>query len=469
MEAAWMWRCGWGRGDGDEAGVVTWQGLPCWGSGVLRAALGRRGGSAVAGSWHGGESAGGGVLHAALRRRGGSAVAGSWRGRAWRVGGVLCDVAGGRGAVARRVGLPFLGGVEVLRAVLKRRGGLAVAACCEPWCTNGLQRPGGAAGWRWRRVASHVGAGCWGGGRIEVPVHEGAAMACNVQVERENKKEKKKKRKHILLHWDEAQPLPPPRAREPLALLFVPAPTLRADMARNTSPPPTRCAAPTRPFVHHGSQHAATANPPRRFNTARKTFGPMPIRPCPNTPPPPTHRASPTRHARPRPPTHLHAAPKRQSDTARNDTPTPRHVAQHPADPPCPFKAARTAQPPPTPTPPRHGAQDPATRRLTADLPRRLNAARNTPPPADSPPRQDPATADPPRCPNAARNTPPPADSPPRQDPATADPPRRPNAARNTPPPADSPPRRANTARPRGKRGNGAHILANILTTQCLY
>jgi hypothetical protein len=35
---------------------------------------------------------------------------------------------------------------KVLRAVLGRRGGLAVAAC-----------------WRWRRVASHVGAACWGG------------------------------------------------------------------------------------------------------------------------------------------------------------------------------------------------------------------------------------------------------------------------------------------------------------------
>ncbi|KAH8979287.1 hypothetical protein EDB86DRAFT_2836004 [Lactarius hatsudake] len=35
---------------------------------------------------------------------------------------------------------------RVLRAVLGRRGGLAVAVC-----------------WRWRRVASHVGAACWGG------------------------------------------------------------------------------------------------------------------------------------------------------------------------------------------------------------------------------------------------------------------------------------------------------------------
>ncbi|KAH9009828.1 hypothetical protein EDB85DRAFT_1902701 [Lactarius pseudohatsudake] len=109
------------------------------------------------------------------------------------------------------------------------------------------------------------------------------------------------------------------------------------------------------PFVHHSSQHTATANPPRRSNTARKTFGPMlsPFVPAPT----PCHRqpTAPPQHGTQdldRPPT---------STLPQNGTPTPCHVVQHPADPPCPFKAARMAQPPPTPTPPRHSAQHPAT------------------------------------------------------------------------------------------------------------
>ncbi|KAH9027903.1 hypothetical protein EDB85DRAFT_1892802 [Lactarius pseudohatsudake] len=99
------------------------------------------------------------------------------------------------------------------------------------------------------------------------------------------------------------------------------------------------------------------------------------------------------------------------STPPQNGTLTPHHVAQHPANPPCPFKAAHTAQPPPTPMPPQHVC-----------------------------------------------NTPPPADSPLRQDPTTADLPRRPIAAHNTLPPTDSPPRRANMARPRGKRGNSTQL-----------
>ncbi|KAH9026448.1 hypothetical protein EDB85DRAFT_2149184 [Lactarius pseudohatsudake] len=194
-------------------------------------------------------------------------------------------------------------------------------------------------------------------------------------------------------------------------------------MACNTPPPPTRhlslpqhlaTANPLRhpntacktfgpmPFVHHGSQHTTTANPPRCFNTARKTFGPIPIHPCPNTPPPPTQhlpntaRKTLTAH----PPPHC---PKRQSDTARNGTPTPCHVTQHPADPPCPFNVAHTAQPPPTPTPThRHAKTLPLPTRRVASTwratPRHLPTHRRakTPPPltATSPQCgvQDPAS-----------------------------------------------------------------------------
>jgi hypothetical protein len=120
---AWMYWRGWGRGDGD--GVVTWQGrvVAAWRVGVvLHAALGRRGGSAVSRR----------VTRAVSRRRG----CRWWLSRpcrvegAWWVG-VLRDVAGSwRAVLGRGVVLGRRGGgwaVEVLRAVLGRRGGLAVA------------------------------------------------------------------------------------------------------------------------------------------------------------------------------------------------------------------------------------------------------------------------------------------------------------------------------------------------------
>jgi hypothetical protein len=128
------------------AGVVTWQGrvVAAWRlSGVLHAALGRRGGR----RWRG--------LGVAVSRRVTRAVSGRrgcwwWLSRpcrvegAWRVG-VLRDVAGSWRAVLGRRGRGWA--VEVLRAVLGRRGGLAVA-------------------------------GCWGRGE----------WACNVEGEREKKK-----------------------------------------------------------------------------------------------------------------------------------------------------------------------------------------------------------------------------------------------------------------------------------------
>ncbi|KAH9046121.1 hypothetical protein EDB84DRAFT_1435695 [Lactarius hengduanensis] len=64
---------------------------------------------------------------------------------------------------------------------------------------------GGVAGWRWWRVASHVGTACRGGDEV-ARVDEGGAMACNVQGDGEKEKEKKKKRgKHILMHWASSQ------------------------------------------------------------------------------------------------------------------------------------------------------------------------------------------------------------------------------------------------------------------------
>ncbi|KAH9009995.1 hypothetical protein EDB84DRAFT_1570881 [Lactarius hengduanensis] len=178
-------------------------------------------------------------------------------------------------------------------------------------------------------------------------------------------------------------------------------------------------------------QHPATANPPRRPNTARKTStaNPPPRRPNtarnatpPLTPTPPRHarnippsadsrHADPTWHAKTPPrrarpyrpatplqrgtqgPSH-HRPPRHPATRQLTATPRPRHRrpatspqrgAQHPTDPPRLFNVARKAPAiPPTPTPPRHDAQH-----------------------ANSPPRQDPAFADPPRHPNAARNTPP--------------------------------------------------------------
>ncbi|KAH9160715.1 hypothetical protein EDB89DRAFT_1914459 [Lactarius sanguifluus] len=182
-------------------------------------------------------------------------------------------------------------------------------------------------------------------------------------------------------------PLPPPRACEPLP--FVPAPTRRPDMARNTLPPPTR-----RP--QHGMQNLRPNPPPSCSDTPplpthltaptrRKTFGRMikisfslfffflfpahpgdcspfvhasHLHPALPPPPPPTHLADPTRHAKTPPTCHAasmrHARPSRHRpprhpDTARKTPPPtdslpPRpNTRQDPADPPHPFNVARKA------------------------------------------------------------------------------------------------------------------------------
>ncbi|KAH9164647.1 hypothetical protein EDB89DRAFT_2233802 [Lactarius sanguifluus] len=100
-------------------------------------------------------------------------------------------------------------------------------------------------------------------------------------------------------------------------------PPRHPDMARNT---PSPADSPVRntpsPADSPPRQHPATADPPRRPNVARKT--------PPTRHGTPTHKTLPTHHA-----------------------PSTRHA---------------TPQQPPTPTPPRHGAQHPATCRLIASL-----------------------------------------------------------------------------------------------------
>ncbi|KAH9048976.1 hypothetical protein EDB84DRAFT_1433915 [Lactarius hengduanensis] len=136
MEAAWMWRRGWGRGDGDEAGVVTWRGLPCWGSGVLRATLG-----GVAG-------------------RQGLGVAVSRRGTARRAGVAWGSV------VAR-----------ALHAALKRRGGLA--GSCAMWQGDVAEsRRAVGGGWALRSALSGVaGAARWWGQGVGAGANGGGSRA----------------------------------------------------------------------------------------------------------------------------------------------------------------------------------------------------------------------------------------------------------------------------------------------------
>ncbi|KAH9166206.1 hypothetical protein EDB89DRAFT_1910829 [Lactarius sanguifluus] len=165
--------------------------------------------------------------------------------------------------------------------------------------------------------------------------------------------------------------------------------------------------------LRHGSQHATTANPLGHPNTARKTFSPInkishstSIRPCPNTPP--THRATPTRHATPHdPPCPFNATRNAPATTNPHTTPTwratPRHLPTHhhantppPLTRHAPSTQHATPQQPPTPTPPQHSAQHPATRRLTATpTPRHRR-------PATSPQRGAQHPADPSRCRNMA-------------------------------------------------------------------
>ncbi|KAH9014997.1 hypothetical protein EDB84DRAFT_1443609 [Lactarius hengduanensis] len=435
MEAAWMWRRGWGRGDGYEAGVVTWRGLPCWGGGVLRATLGRRGGSAVTGSWRGGawrvgmvlrnvagrrggvlacrESADGGVLRSELSGVAGQGGVVRRRGAVWRVGGgkALRAVLGRHGD-----GLA----VEVLRAVLRRRGGLAVARC---WAEtngggerargggNGLQRPG-VAGWRWWRAASHVGAACSGG-------DEWRWRACT---RGDNGLQRS------VSSPPACAPTSTPRPASPDSPFqaSLPSPLVvktwqmthwddaHLDVAGHCHPlvhaSPPQHATPTWLATRH---HRQPAMPPQHGTQDKPLL------------PPRARESSP-----------LVPAPARRPDMARDTPPPPPQHTQHPDHQP-------------TTTPPQYGTQHPAT----ANSPCCLNTTRNTPPTRLNAARkaQPPPTPTPP---DTAHNTPPPANSPPprpntaRQDPATSrkTPPRHARPRHITQDPAD-PPRRLNTAR----------------------
>ncbi|KAH8999638.1 hypothetical protein EDB86DRAFT_2828254 [Lactarius hatsudake] len=176
-----------------------------------------RGGVGVGGGWWGvvrrvgvawGSVAGGGVLRA---------VSG-WRGGRWRLG-LACRI-----EAAWRVG-------RVLRVVLRQHGGLAVAGCCMPywggvvagWWSGCCVPCWGSGGVVLQVMLGRRAGGrlemtcmlkpwycepCWGGGggvlrvmlgrragagQLEMTrVLEVAAIACNVQGERE-----KKKKKHI--------------------------------------------------------------------------------------------------------------------------------------------------------------------------------------------------------------------------------------------------------------------------------
>ncbi|KAH8987706.1 hypothetical protein EDB86DRAFT_2832210 [Lactarius hatsudake] len=252
------------------------------GSGMLRAVLGWRGGGLVVR-----------VLCAVLGRR--------WRGVASHIGAACWGAIGddsharGGGNILQRSGparprprSPSCVAV-VLRAMLGQRwGGVAshVGAACWGGVVvddsrargggNSLQRSG-------RGIASHVGAACWGGdewrwlrwlactrGRQWPAALKpwGWSAWNNGVVAWADGKESVSHltpacaptstphpaspdspfqaplpsslvvKTRQMMHWDEAQPLPPPHACK--LPPFIPAPTRRPDMARNTPPPPTR-------------------------------------------------------------------------------------------------------------------------------------------------------------------------------------------------------------------------------------
>ncbi|KAH9166673.1 hypothetical protein EDB89DRAFT_2128628 [Lactarius sanguifluus] len=462
--------------------AAAWRGLACrvevtwWGLGVcwVRVAVSQW----VVGSCvpcRDGVGAGGGwALRATLRRRGGSA--GSWR-----------AMLGQRG-LARRVGAARWVGSG---GVSGQDGGVSHARmACN---VQGFACRVGVAGWWWRHVASHVRGGVLGQGRMEAArVHEGTAMACNVEVMGEGLEKGgsgeagrgEEVGAQAGVRWRDVvssgglicgvgMPLPSPRAHEPLP--FVPAPTHCPDMARNTPPPPTRrpnmaCKTfdPIYKISHSCTRatsilprHPATANPPRHPNTNANPLHPAP--------PPPTHLADPTWHAK-TPPTRYAAStwhtrpschrPPHHPDTARKtlpptDSPPPRpntrqdpatspqHDAQDPATPPqCGTQGLVATDPHATPdmacNMPTHRHPDPTHAKTP---PHRARPRRPAMPPQHD--AQDPATPPqhsmqgpsrhrPPHHPNMARNIPPHTKSPPHQDAATADPPCHPNVARNT-------------------------------------
>ncbi|KAH9000525.1 hypothetical protein EDB86DRAFT_2827850 [Lactarius hatsudake] len=297
---------------GSVGSCATWRSLGvCWvGVVVSRQVAGCcmpcRGGVGVGGGWRGvacrvgvawGLVAGGGVLRA---------VSG-WHGGRWRLG-LVCHV-----EAAWRVG-------GVLRIVLRQHGRLAVVGCCVPYWGGVVLwycEPcwGGGGG-----VSRVMSGWCAGAGWLEMTcMLKAAAIACNVQGEREKKKKKHisnafgpkpssslatfsiLRSRGIASHvgaacwggdeWRWLRLLACTRGRQwPAALkpwgwsmwnnsvVFKPPLDTTYHILSHTQTP-SLVDAP--PLMHmsclHSSlpQYTATANPPHHPNMARKTFDPM--------------------------------------------------------------------------------------------------------------------------------------------------------------------------------------------------
>ncbi|KAH9176174.1 hypothetical protein EDB89DRAFT_2240727 [Lactarius sanguifluus] len=216
--------CWGGMGVGGCKGKAGRQGLARW-----RAVTGRQGVACrIGATWQVGSD---GVL--------------VWQGMAGRQGLVRRHAMTGRWGLARHVGATW------------RVGSGGVLAWWVGWRGVGAGTNGGGMACNVQGLACCVGVarqvgggGVLGRGQMEVAsMHQRGAMTCNVQV------------CHVLIMSEDGRgawkgesgeagrgvevgaqagglrPLPPPCAREPPP--FVPTPTCRSDMARNTPPPPT--------------------------------------------------------------------------------------------------------------------------------------------------------------------------------------------------------------------------------------
>ncbi|KAH9163197.1 hypothetical protein EDB89DRAFT_1912859 [Lactarius sanguifluus] len=310
------------------------------------------------------------------------AVTGQW-GLACRIG-AMWWVGGGRVLAWRGVA-----GRRALRAMLGWRGGLAGCWGRDEWRWNGLQRPGscvpcwgGAAGWRWW----HVGAGsglCAPGGGNDLQ-RSGAYVLITSEDGRGAWKGESGEAGRGVEVGAQAGGLRSEIWHTSRHIAIAAPLCMRATSIRPHPNTPLR----------HGSQHATTANPPGRPNTAHKTFGPInKISHChslvhtshlhfipaptrshrqPTAPPqhgtqdlwpnaiPPPFVPAPTPRQPTVPPQHGTQDLDRQPTTM-----PPQHGMQRPTTRNAPSMRHATPQQPPTPMPPQHGTRYPATRRLT--------------------------------------------------------------------------------------------------------
>ncbi|KAH9068307.1 hypothetical protein EDB83DRAFT_2314494 [Lactarius deliciosus] len=157
---------------------------------------------------------------------------GRWRGGWWRLGLVCCVEAAWWGLVrcveAMWWGLGMcwvrvawggrMEGVRVLQGLVHRVGAArwvgsgrvsgqdGGGSCALMVCNvQGFACRVGGVGWWWRRVASHVGAACWGGDEWKrLACMRGQQWPAMLKVSGKKKKKKKKKRTY-LVHWAEGQ------------------------------------------------------------------------------------------------------------------------------------------------------------------------------------------------------------------------------------------------------------------------